>query len=478
MNAFVKATENQTPETLTENGAVTYTTSANKNVDLFFAIGALRGQGSDRLTRLFEAAYQENPEYALRILSWVRDVRGGAGERQIFRDVLRYLEVHHSDALDRIFDKIPEIGRWDDLQAFQSTEFRTRALEAYAKALTDGHGLAAKWAPRKGEFAEALRAHMGLTPKKYRKLVVNLTQVVETAMCAKDYSAINYSHVPSVAAARYRKAFYRNDEANYKAYVEKLKSGDKTVKVNAGAVYPYDVLKTLFNGGAYSAYNTEMSKTDRDFIVAQWEALQNFLGNETILPVVDVSGSMYSPCGGNLTCIEVAVSLGLYLADKQTGPFAGMYLSFSDKPVLSKLKGDVVSKVKQMLSDHVGFSTNLEASFAEILKVAKAGNVPQEDMPAYVVVLSDMEFNAFSNRQSALRNIRAQYAAAGYELPKLVWWNIQSRQDNVPVRFDQNGNALISGFSPSIMKSVLAGRTITPEGIMLETIMQPRYDLL
>ena len=348
MNTFTSAVQNQT--TQTTNGMKARVSTASACVDLFFKIGASRGND---IIPTFVAAYVEDKNLALRIAQWARDVRGGAGERKLFRDILNYLEVNDSDAAIALINKVPEIGRWDDLFVFKNPVVRGQALRAIADAIKSGNGLAAKWAPRKGSDAVELRSVMGLSPKAYRKTLVNTTNVVEQKMCAKDWDSINFSHVPSLAHARYRSAFYRNTKA-YADYVESLVKGDdKTVKVNAGAVYPYDVIRGMVKGMSIfgSGATVHVSKTELDLITKQWEALENFIGDSDILPMVDVSGSMGVPAGNNknLTCLDVAVSLGLYCADKNTGKFKDTFLTFSDNPELLNLKGDIVQKVDQMV---------------------------------------------------------------------------------------------------------------------------------
>ena len=281
MNTFVNAVMNQ--EARTENGMKARKSTANALVDLFYNIGASRGKD---ITPAFTAALVADEDLALRIALWARDVRGGAGEREIFRQVLRYLEKNRPDLAKRVLAKVPEVGRWDDVFVFDSKELKNEAYTMLGDALRAKNGLAAKWTPRKGQIAREVREFFGMSPKFYRKSLVELTKVVEQEMCAKQWDAINFSHVPSVAAARYKKAFYRNTP-KYAEYVASLVKGDNPkVKVNAGAVFPYDVLKGI------SAYGNRYNKTETDLVVKQWEALENFVGDANILPLVDVSGSM------------------------------------------------------------------------------------------------------------------------------------------------------------------------------------------
>jgi len=468
MNAFVNAIANQ--EARTANGMKARKSTAKATVDLFYNIGASRGKD---ITGDFTAAYVENADVALRIAQWARDVRGGAGERQLFRDILVHLEKRDPDAALALLKKIPEVGRWDDIFVFTNPVLKSAAYTMLGDALRANNGLAAKWTPRKGQIAAEIRAFFGMTPKQYRKSLVALTKVVETQMCANDWDNINFSHVPSVAARNYKKAFNRHTPL-FAEYVAKLVAGDKTVKVNASAIFPHDVLK-----GIAHSY-TKLNKTETDHVIAQWDALPNYVGDASILPLVDVSGSMTTSVpGSTVRCLDVAVGLGLYLADKNKGVFKDTFLTFSSKPQLVTLKGNIVAKVDQMSSSNWEMSTNLHAAMDKILSVAVKGSVPASDMPKMLLILSDMQFNQCARfDDSAMQMIERKFADAGYTVPQIVFWNLNS-SGNVPVKADKSGAALVSGFSPSIMTALLSADMdqFTPEGIMMKTVMVPRYDL-
>jgi len=469
MNAFVNAIANQ--EARTANGMKARKSTANKAVDLFYNIGASRGKN---IVPAFTAAYVEDKDLALRIALWARDVRGGAGERELFRSILTHLEKSDKDAALALLKKIPELGRWDDIFVFTDKDLKAAAYTMLGDALRARNGLAAKWTPRKGKIAAEVREFFGMSPKFYRKSLVALTKVVETQMCANDWDNINFNHVPSVAARNYKKAFGRHTP-KFAEYVASLVKGEAGVKVNANAIFPHDVLKGLINGYGRKT----LSKTDLDHITAQWDALPNYVGDASILPLVDVSGSMSCAAGGSgtVTCMDVSISLGLYLADKNKGVFKDTFLTFSDKPELMTLKGDIVQKIDQMSRSDWGMSTNLHAAFNRILDTAVKGNAPQEDMPAMVLILSDMQFNAcVKHDDSAMQMIERRYEAAGYTVPKVVFWNLNS-SGIVPVKSDKSGAALVSGFSPAIMASLLGAdvEQFTPEGIMLKTVMSDRY---
>jgi hypothetical protein len=477
MNTFVSAVQNQS--TRTANGMVARKSTASACVDLFFKIGASRGKD---ITKDFVAAYAEDKDIALRIAQWVRDVRGGAGEREIFRQILKYLDKHDSASAAKLLLKVPEIGRWDDIFVVDSKENRRVAFTMLGDALRAKNGLAAKWTPRQGALAAEIRNFFGMTPKFYRKSLVEMTKVVEQEMCAKKWDEINFSHVPSVAHSRYKKAFFRNTE-EYAKYVAELTKDPKdrnvNVKINAGAVFPYDVLK-----GVIGSYLNNYNVTELGALQAQWDALENFVGDANVLPLVDVSGSMCAPAGGYnsksaTTCLDVAVSLGLYVADKNKGKFKDMFLTFSGSPELVCLKGNIVQKTQQIVTSKWGMNTDLVKAMDKILKTAVEGKVPQEEMPEMLLIMSDMQFDQCARfDDSAMKMIARKYEAAGYELPKIVFWNLNAA-DNVPAKFDASGVALVSGFSPAIMAAVLGGDTekFTPHAIMMKAIGVERYAL-
>jgi hypothetical protein len=459
---FAQAVQNTAVEARTTNGMMALESTTNPVVDLFYGIGASRGK---KIAPDFERAFQFDRTLALRVALWARDVRGGAGERQIFRDILQHLENLHPETLELILPHVPVFGRWDDLLVFQTKEFKVRAYDLIHQALADSNGLCAKWMPRKGEIAVELRNHATMSPKQWRTTIVGLTKVVETQMCARDWNNINFSHVPSLAAARYQKAFNRNAAEAYAKYKESLATG--TAKINAAAVYPHDVVRSIGVG-------------DKDVAKAQWEALPNYMTDANVLPMVDVSGSMCTPVGGNrnLQCIDISVALGLYCADKNRGPFKDMFLTFSEETSLEVLRGDILSKCTQLQSADWGMSTNLHGAFEAVLDVAVKQGVREADMPKYILILSDMQFNHCARQDdSAMKMIERKYEAAGYSMPKIVFWNLSSHS-NVPVEFNKQGVALVSGFSPAIMKSILAAREFTPMSIMLDTINQPRYTVV
>jgi hypothetical protein len=343
-------------------------------------------------------------------------------------------------------------------------------------ALRNQNGLAAKWTPRKGDVAREIREFFGMSPKFYRKSLVTMSTTVEQQMCAGKWDDINYSHVPSVAHSRYKKAFGRHG-TTYAEYITKLVKGDDpTVKINASAIFPHDVLKGRING-----YDMTWNKQELDVIEAQWAAMPNYIGDTSVLPLVDVSGSMTCLAGqkGTTTCLEIAVSLGLYFADKNKGAFKDCMLTFSTHPKLVKLEGNINQKINQMVATDWEMGTNLHGAFKAILDAAVKNSVPAADMPETLILFSDMQFDAcVRNDDSAMEMIGRKFEAAGYSVPKIVFWNLNAGS-NVPVKFDKTGAALVSGFSPAVASAILSGNMddFTPEAIMLKAVMQDRYTL-
>jgi hypothetical protein len=485
MNTFASAVQNSAQVTTTTNGAVAFTSTRNAAVDLFFNIGAARN--SQTIVQEFMDAFTENETQAMKILFWSRDVRGGAGERETFRKIMRHLEKVNPDAVIRNMGLFHIYGRWDDALIFETPYVQNTAFEYIKQGLAreETSGLAGKWCPRQGPIAAQLRKYLGMTPKQYRKYVVSLTNVVEQKMCSKNWSEIDFEHIPSIAAARYKAAFLRNTPETYNAYKKALVSGE--AKINASAIFPHDVIKQ-----AMGVHTTEVVE-NLPVIKAQWDALPNYLGDNFILPLVDVSGSMTCPAGGkgSTTCMDISVALGLYLADKQQGAFAGMFMTFTNNPQLQKLEGNIIEKVAQLQSADWAQGTNIEAAFHRILKVSLDQKVAAEEMPKILLILSDMQFDramqgggiGYKAQTSPYQNysptgmdmLKNLYAQSGYQLPKVVFWNINGAYGNFPITVDEHGTAMVSGFSPSILKSILSATEFTPESIMNETILSERY---
>lgn len=460
----------QTPNARTQNGDLAHRTTWNSCLDLFGAIGALR-TAQPTVVGKFRSAAAENLDIAVRVALWARDVRGGAGERESFKTILNYLADNKPEVVLQLIPMIPEVGRWDDLLclANKNDAIKDAVVRQIAQGLYANDALCAKWMPRKGPVANWLRSSFGMSPKVYRKLLVSLTNVVETKMCAKQWDSIEFGKLPSLAAARYQKAFTRNAEAQYMAYAKKLETGEE--KINAGAIFPHDVLQGALQGRD-------------DIATAQWRALPNYMEgtDERVLAMVDVSESM--SCGinkgsGGVSCMMVSTALGLYCAERNVGPFKDHFVTFTDRPTLVKSNPQLtLSQRYREALHHKGYSTNFDAAYQMILRTAIAHNVPAEDMPTMLLVLSDMQFNpsSWSYNQTANQRLAKQFADAGYTVPKMVYWNLNAAYGNTPITMHDKNCALVSGFSPTVLKSIFAAKEFDPCSVMLETVMNERYN--
>lgn len=444
----------------TNNGMKTNFSSKSPCLDLFFLAGASRGKN---LSNLFMQAANENLDIAGRILLWMRDIRGGAGERQQFRDILYHLAENEPNIAKLLLPHVPIVGRWDDLLSIHSTPLLPEIIMLIEHALyKDRNALCAKWLPRKGEIAAKLRRAMGLSPKKYRKLLVALTQVVETQMCSNEWSHIVYPHVPSRAASIYRNAFSRHDGERYTKYVGALKKGE--TKINASAIFPHDIIKACMTSRS----------TAMDAAEAQWDALPNYMSktSERILPVCDVSGSMTG------LPIQVCISLGLYISERNQGVFKDIVCTFSNRPGFVKLQAKrLTDRIKELNNINWSMNTNLLLLFDVLLRVATKESVPESQMPSMILIISDMEFDScVSHDDNAIQGIERRYKENGYKIPKVVFWNVNGRIGNIPVRMHKSGTALVSGFSPSILTSLLSNpKDFTPTNIMLNTVNIDKY---
>lgn len=466
----------RTADTRTGNGAVTNSTSLSACVDLFFLAGASRGMDEKEMLRIFTKAFVEDPLIAMRILFWSRDVRGGAGERRFFQTVISHLEKECPQVLEHNLHLIPEYGYWKDFWA------AGLSFDSYKELIKDGlenqNGLLAKWLPRQKGIAKDLREYLGLTPKAYRKLVVELSNTVEQTMSEGNFDEIEYDKIPSKAFNKYRKAFERNDPQRFKAFIEAVEKGDK--KINASAVFPYEIYRSLKAG------NTSAS------IDAQWSQLPNYLedADERMIPVCDVSGSMFgfgyygygsqSNAKSSLKPIDISVSLGLYLSERNKGPFKDAFFTFESRPKLQVLKGTFSQRVQQLERASWGGSTNVVAVFEKILEVAKRDSLPQSDLPTKVIIISDMEFNHCTDiggrgSVAPYKRIIQEFESAGYEAPGLIFWNANGREGNVPVQGNTPNTALVSGASPAVVSNVLGGQDMTPYGVMMRTVDSERY---
>jgi len=446
-----------TKDTFTNNGAITNSTSLSSVLDLFFIAGASRTMDEQSICNMLTKAYDENPTLTLKVIFWAGDIRGGQGERRFFRLALKWLEAYHSSVLENILHLVPEFNRWDSLFELNST----KVFDLVNSALTANNQLCGKWMPRRKQynnFAGRYRSHFKISPKIYRSIIVAKTNVVETQMCKNEWSEIEYEKVPSVAFSKYRKAWKRNDETRFSSFLSEVVKGEK--KINASVIFPHDIYKSFKTGGDELSVN------------AQWKCLPNYLENseERILPVCDVSGSMQG------LPIEISISLGLYFSERNNSFFKDSFITFSEKPKLETLKGSLTQRIRQLETADWGTNTNLIAVFDLILNAALSNRLSNEDLPTMLVIISDMEFDVACGNQTNFEVIQSKFDKAGYKTPSLIFWNINGRENNVPVNTKDQNVALVSGSSPVTIKSILSAKQITPMDVMMNTLNNKRYD--
>lgn len=455
MSKLVNATRQY--DSMTANGAITHSTSLNYCLDLFFLAGASRDISESDLILIFERARSQNKNLAYKILFWARDAREGAGEKRFFQVIMKHVKVKHNNEFEQVAIFTPEYGYWKDIFVIEEPDSNNLNWLMYQLEESEHANLLAKWFPRKGPWFSAMHKYLKLTPKEFRKKLVNMTKVVETKMCKKEWNEINYETIPSVAMNRYRQAFIRNDEERYMQYIADVHSGEK--KINASVLFPHQLYQAIHKGESDTA------------VEAQWNNLPDYMADSTerILPVCDVSGSMMG------LPMDVSVSLGIYISERNRGIFKDAFITFSSNPEMNYLTGSLSERMSQLYYANCGGSTNLHSTFELILHSAIRENLPESEMPTKILIISDMEFNAAVGKNSNLDAIREEYKNAGYKLPQLIFWNVNGRVGNVPASQDDESVGLVSGFSPSILKSILKGEVYSPEQLMLDTVDTERY---
>lgn len=481
-------------ESVTENGAVGYRTTGKALLDINFAVASLRSANEGEIVRRFQAAFLENKVLAMKWLFFARDVRGGLGERRLFRTAMKYIAKYEPETARKVVGLIPEYGRYDDLWSLlDDNELRPYVVEFVSQQLTEDVAnsrnrkpisLLGKWMPSANassvttkRYAKILRNALEMKESEYRRTLSALrryTDVVEVKMSAKMWGEIDYEAVPSRANLIYNGAFLRNDEERRRAFLASLEKGE--ARINASTLFPYDIVHQYCSGG----YGRTPKSYDAT-IEALWRNLPDLVqGCGNTIVVADGSGSMMSRVGSSgVTALEVANSLAIYFAERSSGEFKNKYITFSSRPQLVDFSRG--QSLRDKISIALGHSeisnTNIEAVFDLILNTAIRNNMRQEDIPANILIISDMEFDcATTGRIGAnlFKTIEAKYRGYGYKLPRLVFWNVNSRTNTIPVRENDMGVALVSGFSVNICKMVMSGKT-DPFECLLETLNTPRY---
>ena len=489
---LLHAIEDAANTTYTENGAVTLATTGDCCLDLFATVGALRHVSEEEICLRFQRAWAENRDMAMKILFFARDVRGGLGERRAFRVITRWLADYAHASVAKNIINIPEYGRYDDILSLLDTSCETDVLRFIATqwkkdmaALQAGEtvSLLGKWLPSVNassadavELAKKVAKYLKLRPAEYRKALTALRgriHILENDLRVKDYS-FDYAKLPSKAMYKYRAAFLRNDGTRYQEFLNRVEKGE--AKMHTDSLTPYDIVTSILDD--FSRWKPDIeaeNEEERRVLDVTWKALPDYTCGENALVVVDGSGSMYGY--GNPMPAAVALSLGIYYAERNKGQFHNHFITFSEHPRLVQIKGaDIVDKVMYCESYNECANTDIEAVFRLILTAVQTHQVPQEEMPARIYIVSDMEFDCCVEHAELtnFQNMERKYQKAGYNLPEVVFWNVASRHQHQPVKMNQQGVALVSGCTPRLFE-MLAGGNLSPYGCMLDILSRERY---
>lgn len=493
-NCFMKDLIKETNWVKTNNGADALKSTTNDLVDLFGSIGAMRSTNPKMIIGAFSRAYATDRLLATKILFHTRNIRSGLGERDTFRLILHWLAHRDPTVVLANLANIATFGRYDDYYALVDTPIE-KDMFAFLKAQFENDILAfneerpisllAKWLPSVNSHSKATRhfalltvAYFNTTERTYRVWVAKLRQklkIVESTMSRREWEDIDYSAVPSRAMSVYRTAFYRHDNERFDKFLNAVKDG--TAKIHADTLYPYDIVKPYLTSGAVLSDHAITPQKVRE---VQWKALPNFVdGESNFLVVADTSGSMMNP---NFVPISVSISLAIYFAERNHGAYKDTFITFSEKPSLIRLKGATLAeKVNEVLLGKWGKSTNIEAVFNLILKVAVDNHLDNAQLPKSVVIISDMQFDRCSDtrfqRNTFYDTMATKFAESGYTLPRLIFWNVNAG-DNVVFHADINAShaQFISGASPSSFKALINGASFTAYDLMLMVLNDDRYN--
>ena len=498
-NPFLNALVDETNYTYTENGAITHKTTKSALLDMFALCGAYRHRSDEDCILAFKKALMENEAYAMKCLFYLRDVRGGQGERRFFRVCLNWLANNYSAAVIRNMQYIAEYGRWDDYYCLVGTPLEEDMFKFFKEQITldfecKTPSLLAKWlksenasSPKTKYLAAKTRVAFGMSHKQYRKTLSMLRErinVLERLMSAGKWDEIEFDKIPSRAGLIYKNAFARRDIIK-KKYEEFAKS--ENTKVNAEVLNPVDIAEKIFNISGWGCRNRYEDFSDVDIAMYQkyWDNLKDYYNGreENGLAIVDTSGSMW----GRPLC--AAVSMGAYIAERGHGPFANHFISFSENPSLINFDGvDICDKFFRCIEADWGMSTNLEGVFNLMLTTAIKNKTVQADMPDTLYIFSDMEFNhcvdcvgngsRWSRHRTSedeintlLEHVAEQWARYGYHIPKVIFWNLDARQQNIPAIGP--GFSYVSGFSMNMIEQILSGKD--GYDLMMEKLNTERY---
>ena len=361
--------------------------------------------------------------------------------------------------------------------------------------------LLAKWMPSINASGKARRqakrfaAAFEFSYATYRKMLSKLRaylDVTEVKTCANRWDEIDYNKVSSNANKRYLNAFKRHDGARYLEHCEKAMdtSANTSVKMHADVLFPHEIWAkytqlsglSWYDGHYHHGYDHYAAPADIS-LEALWKNLPDLGECGNTMVVVDGSGSMTTNCGG-VKPIDISRSLGVYFAERCQGEFHNILMEFSSRPKLIDLNGceTLRDKILEMSKYTDCTNTDIEAVFMLVLQAAIDANMKQSDLPDRILIVSDMEFDyatCFTNRTYGMKalfdELADRYAANGYKLPKLVFWNVNSRTNTIPMTENEMGVIMVSGFSPNIMSMVMSDQT-DPWLALKEKLDDKRYD--
>ena len=482
-NSLLENIKKEQTKKLTENYASAYNTSNNFLVDLFGIAGSLRYRDADDIENMFSKAFSTDELLSSKLAFYTRDIRGGLGERETARTMFLALARIRPEILKKNLKYIPEFGRWDDLLIFLDTSLRNDVIEIIKnqllediKAVNEGKAISllSKWLPsintssndtrkKAYELADALN----MSYKEYRKtlsLLRSYLNVTEVRLSSKDYDYIKYEQVPSLAMNKYRYAFEKNDKEKFNNYLTSLKNGE--TKINASTLYPYNIVEKYLHG----------QREVEEILEEQWKALPNYVeGENNFLIMADTSGSM------NGRPLATSVGLAIYFAERNKGAFANKFMTFSELPELVELKGEtLLEKILNAKNAHWENNTNLEKAFDLVLQTALKYKTPKEEMPSSIVIISDMEIDICTNTNhwGFYDEMKERFEKSGYEIPNIVFWNVNARANTFHADSNTKGVQLASGQSPSVFECLIKGVDLTPYDFMVKTLSSPRYDCI
>lgn len=504
MNKLKKQLNKKTQ--LTENGAIGYVTSGKELLDFNFMVGSMRDWSEEEIRRGFNKVYYENPLLAVKWLFYVRDIRDhGMGERRVFRVCMKELVENHFDFINKVIQYIPEYGRYDDWLSLLDTKAEPIVIDEIKKQLKDDLNkmklgepisLIAKWLPscntsssKTRQDAKYIMKKLNLTEREYRKTLSTLRaylQVVEVKMSAKNWKEIDYSKVPSRANLIYGSAFLRNDESRRRDFLEKLTSGDE--KINADTLFPSDLVNKYYKSD--NSWRKNLASKN-ETLEGLWKSLPNYVQNDSSTLVVrDGSGSMDIYIGGtNVTALDVSTALSIYFAEHCKGQFRNKFITFSSEPKMIDMSHATCLRDKLEICENYDdcSNTDIKAVFDLILSTAIENNLKQSELPKNILIVSDMEFDMMTRNYFWINNqsynhgiktlfefIQQKYSLHGYKMPRLVFWNVCSRTNTIPLQENEEGVILVSGFNPAVYNMVLSNE-VDPYKCLLNQINTKRY---